>query len=264
MTMHLTEEELVLHFYGEHRSQEARVDAHLDSCPQCQTAWTALREALQMVDDAVVPEPGPGFERAMWARVQQALPAPQPMRHRVWPFSHLASVPALAAAAALVLAVALAGYGIVRVTWKPAADVARGRAASGAAATSKGESDRGRERVLLAALNDHFQQSELLLVELMNAPESGGDLAFERRTADDLLDSSRLYRASAQESGNPRLAAMLQDLESVLVEIARSPAPVNRNDFNSLRARIDGDSLLFKVRAVSRQIQDRQRVLSTE
>jgi len=73
-----------------------------------------------------------------------------------------------------------------------------------------------------------------------------------------------VYRVSATQNGDTRLAAMLQDLESVLVEIARSPDKINRQDFNSLRARIDGDNLLFKVRAVSNQIHDRQRVLSTE
>ena len=59
-----------------------------------------------------------------------------------------------------------------------------------------------------------------------------------------------------------QFAQMLEDLESVLVEIARSPENVNRKDFGSLRARIDNANLLFKVRAVSKQIQDRQRSLT--
>jgi hypothetical protein len=48
------------------------------------------------------------------------------------------------------------------------------------------------------------------------------------------------------------------------VEIARSPEHVTRRDFDSLRARIADDNLLFKVRAVSKQIHERQRSLSTE
>jgi hypothetical protein len=261
MTSHVTEEELILHFYGERRSEEAAVDAHLSECADCQAAWRGLREALQMVDDAAVPEPAAGFEQAMWARVQRALPAQAPARRPERWVGSLGSLASLAAAAAVVLAVGLGGYAL----WPKRAPVSgpvRGQTARATLVKATGAADR--ERVLLTALNNHFQQSELLLVELMNAPETGGDLAFERQTADDLLDSSRLYRASAQQNGNPRLAAMLQDLESVLVEIARSPTPVNRNDFNSLRARIDNDSLLFKVRAVSKQIQDRQRTLSTE
>ena len=36
MTTHLTEEELILHFYGERRSEEPEVDAHLQACSECQ------------------------------------------------------------------------------------------------------------------------------------------------------------------------------------------------------------------------------------
>ena len=263
MTRHLTEDELVLHFYGERRSEEPPIDAHLQACDECRKAFAALRETMQLVDDATVPEPGPDFERAMWDRVRRALPAPGNVGRRTRWLSHLASFPAMATAAAAVLAVGLAGYA-TRSTWMPSPGTPERGAASASSTTSTADAARGRERVLLTALNDHFQQSELLLVELMNAPESGGDLEFERRTAGDLLDSGRLYQASARLTGNPRLAAMLDDLESALVEIARSPDRINPGDFHSLRARIDHDSLLFKVRAVSRQIQDRQRVLSTE
>ena len=266
MTTHLTEEQLILHFYGECRSEEAVVDAHLQACAECQTAWTSLRETLQMVDDAAVPEPGQAFEREIWTRVQRALPVPaaDDAGRRLLGFTkRRPSSSALAAAAALVLAVGLGGY-VVRTLWRPSTATAVNTRVAATPAGTSGDAALGRERVLLTALNDHFQQSELLLVEVMNAPAAGGDLDFERQTADDLLDSSRLYRVSAQQNGDTRLANMLQDLESVLVEIARSPDQINRNDFNSLRARIDGDNLLFKVRAVSKQIHDRQRLLSTE
>ena len=64
-----------------------------------------------------------------------------------------------------------------------------------------------RERVLLTALDDHFQRSEMLLIEVMNASasSSGDELGFERDTADDLVASSRLYRQTAA-NGNARLA----------------------------------------------------------
>jgi hypothetical protein len=43
------------------------------------------------------------------------------------------------------------------------------------------------------------------------------------------------------------------------VEVARSPERIGKKDFESLRARIGGDSLLFKVRAVSSEIRERQK-----
>jgi len=123
----------------------------------------------------------------------------------------------------------------------------------------------GRERVLLTALDDHFARSEMLLVELLNSPATGGsEFTFERAAADDLVDSGRLYRMAAEQNGNLRLADMLEDLEAVLVEVARSPEQMDRREFSSLQARIEDDDLLFKVRAVAQQIHDRRNDLSIQ
>jgi hypothetical protein len=250
---HPNEEDLILHFYGERPEAEATIDEHLGICPSCQTTWTELRGTLQLVDDAPVPEPPAGFERVMWAKVQQQLSVKPPQR---WNFAPLAL------AATVLLAVALGAY-VTRQLSSPGTAGTTGAAAN-LGPVSSADVARGRERVLLTALDDHFQQSELLLVELLNSPETSGSLAFERATADDLIDSGRLYRVTAQQNGNVRLAAMLEDLELVLVEIARSPEQLDKKDLRSLRARIEDDNLLFKVRAVSQQIHDRQKALSTE
>ena len=75
---HPTEDDLILHFYGEGRDNEARVDDHVHACPQCQEVWDDLTETLKMVDAAQVPEPDSGFERVMWARVSRELPDHRP------------------------------------------------------------------------------------------------------------------------------------------------------------------------------------------
>jgi hypothetical protein len=254
MPPHLTEDELILHFYGDGRaSDEAAVDAHLRSCQVCQAMWAEISQSLKMADFVVVPEPDAGFEQAMWTRIRQALPDPTPRRTIVERLFGWRETRGLAAAVAVV---ALAGR-----AWQTPS-----RPAPPAAVVTRAPADpAGRERVLLTALGDHFQRSEMLLVEVMNATATASqEIGFERQTADDLVESSRLYRQAAQQNGNVRLAQMLEDLESVLVEIARSPDQVDRKDFHSLRARIDQDDLLFKVRAVSKQIEDRQKSLSTE
>ena len=83
-------------------------------------------------------------------------------------------------------------------------------------------------------------------------------MAFERATADDLVASGRLYRATAEQAGHVQMAHMLDDLESVLVDLARSPDKLERQALESLRTRIDDDDLLFKVRAVASEIRGRQ------
>jgi hypothetical protein len=254
---HLTDDQLILHFYGEDTIEaEAEVDAHLSTCATCQSTWNELRETLKMMDAASVPEPPSGFERVMWARIEPALP-PRRRPSSIWRFAWMP----IAAAAGVVLAL---GYG-----WVKTHQLAVGSSTPSpvpttvASRTSKPlDPAKARERVLLTALDDHFQQMQVLLVELMNQPDNvRGELAFERASADDLVASGRVYRVTAEQNGDMQLAHMLEDVESVLVEVARSPEKVNAADLKSIRSRIEGQSLLFKVRAVSNEIHNRQRDL---
>lgn len=255
---HLTDEQLILHFYGEDTiDAEAEVDAHLSTCATCQATWAEIRDTLKMVDAASVPEPPQGFERVMWARIEQALP-PRRRPSSIWRFMWIP----ITAAAAIVLAV---GYVSIRNAHQPATTTASsgtGLTPVAARTTKPPDPAKTRERVLLTALDDHFQQMQVLLTELMNTPDNvRGELAFERASADDLVASGRMYRVTAEQNGDMQLAHMLEDLDSVLVEVARSPQKVNAADMKSIRSRIEGQSLLFKVRAVSNEIHNRQRDL---
>jgi hypothetical protein len=255
MNEHPSEEDLMLHFYGEDPlADERRVDEHLAACVACRDAWIELVELLKLVDSATVPEPDSGFERVMWARIQPALPARR-AAWRAWP-RVLAPVAGLAA-------VVVAGVVSWQVLTPRRAPVTTSPAA--VAATQAGDARRARERVLFAALDGHFEETQLLLTELMNAPESGAsDFSFARTTAGDLVASGRLYRATAQRDGDLQLVGTLDDLEAVLVDVARTPDRMDQADLQSLRARIDGASLLFKVRAVANEIRERQKTLVTE
>ncbi|HYN09291.1 MAG TPA: hypothetical protein VES67_18050 [Vicinamibacterales bacterium] len=254
---HPSEDDLILHFYGEgHDGSEPRVDEHLRTCVSCRMAWTDLTETLKLVDAARLPEAPSGFEGVMWARVEQALMVLRPMaptRRSIWSIRQL--VPLTALAALIVAAVALAV-----MSQRPATTVpATGAPASAVAARP----DYTPERMLLTALDSHFEQTELLLVELMNAPDgANSDLDFERATADDLVASGRLYRATAERTGHTRVVQMLEDLEPVLVEVARSPAKVDKNEFKVWRERIGDADLLFKVRVVGNDIRERKQDLN--
>lgn len=254
---HPDEDALVLLFYGDTEpGEERRMAAHIESCATCQPVWQQIRTTLAAVDAAAVPEPPADFERVMWARVQGRLDdmhvAPTPW----WSIRHL--LPAGALAAALIAMFAMGRYwpGTTDATSTPAN--ARVIPASATAPASQSE------RALLVAMDDHLERSELLLVELMNAPTRDGVLeGFERETADDLLSSGRLYRQTATHTGNVHLAAMLEDLEAVLSEIARSPRNLKARDVQALRTRIEEDDLIFKVRVVTDEIRERQKTIST-
>ena len=251
MHSHPTDEDLVLHFYGEAAEQAARIDAHLGECDDCRTNWTALQRTMQMVDSAEVAEAPEGFERVMWARVQPQLPK-RAARLAWWSPRVWAPIAGLAA----VIAVAFAGGRL----WPRA-----GQPATPAANTEAADARTTRERVLLSALGEHFEQTENLLVEIKNTPDGAKiDLGFEQQTARDLVAAGRLYRVTAQQNGDLQLSAVLDDLERVLVDVAGSPEHMNRNDLKSLRARIEDDNLLFKVRALTTAVRERETTLSTK
>lgn len=237
---HPTEDELVLLFYGDTSADdEQRLTAHVETCADCQPVWREIKGSLAAVDAAGIPEPPADFERVMWAKVQRDIgdiqPATQWGAPRVW-------LPVVSLAV-LVLAVTIgpAVWNAIRTT------------------NPTNPTSTQPERALLVAMDEHLERSELLLVELMNADEPG----VEPSAADDLLLSSRLYRQTAAHTGHVELASMLEDLERVLVEIARGPKEMKKNDLDALRTRITDEDLLFKVRVVTDEVRKRQQAIAT-
>ncbi|HYZ84876.1 MAG TPA: hypothetical protein VE621_10750, partial [Bryobacteraceae bacterium] len=113
-----------------------------------------------------------------------------------------------------------------------------------------------RERVLLVALSDHLERSQMVLAEIMNAPDQKTvDIAGERIIAENLLDANRLYRQTATATGQTGVTSVLEDLERVLAEIAHSPDHLSSAEVDELRRRIESQGLLFKVRVVGSKLQ---------
>jgi hypothetical protein len=122
-----------------------------------------------------------------------------------------------------------------------------------------GEAPGGPERILLVAVGDHLERSEMLLVELVNAPADRADIGAERLQAQELVGASRLYRAAVDRAGEPGLASVLEELERLLVEVAHRPAAISPEELSALRARIESRGLLFKVRVLEWQVREKQK-----
>ena len=241
MNTHLSEDELILHYYGEtEAADEARIESHLSSCAECQFANQQLRGVMTLVDSAAPVEAPLGFERVAWARLEPALDQPK----RGW----FVWVPQLAlggGVAALVMVAFLAG----RFTSTEPAGVTT--PASPVASASP-------ERVLLAEVGDHLDRTQMMLVELANAESDHADvLAGEQGRAVDLVAANRLIRQSAEQSGDVVIADVLEDLERVLLEIANSPADASSNDLTDLQSRITDEDLLFRVRVIASEMRRR-------
>ena len=114
------------------------------------------------------------------------------------------------------------------------------------------------ERVLQAAVGDHLDRTQMMLVELANADTDHADvLAGEQARAADLVAVNRLIRQSAEQSGDAAIVDVLEDLERVLLEIANAPANATSNDLTDLQSRITTEDLLFRLRVIASEMRQR-------
>jgi hypothetical protein len=118
-----------------------------------------------------------------------------------------------------------------------------------------------RERILLVDLGEHLDRSQRMLVELATSDDSTGsvDIGLEQSRAEQLVAANRLYRQTAASTGDAAIAAVLDDLERVLVDIAASPKTMTQEELDGVRRRIESKELLFKVRVMASQVRARQR-----
>ena len=234
---HVTEEDLVLYYYGEAGARG--VEEHLGSCEACRESYHALQRVLNSVDSLPVPERAHDYEAQVWRSIEGKLPR-RSFASRWFTWKPLAVA---AAMAALVVAAFFAG----REFQKPHGEVAH--------------DGNVRERVLLVAVGDHLERSRMMLVELSNsdAPKHGSlDISYEQRAAEDLIESNRLYRQTAMNSGDEATASLLEDLERVLLEVAHSPSAMSEKQLDDLRKEIEGQGILFKVKVFGDQVEQRQ------
>jgi hypothetical protein len=227
---HIDKDQLVLFYYGESAEAEA-VENHLSCCESCRSELRALQLVLNTVDSVSVPERPADYGHAIWKRLEPRLAVRRRPSIRLW----WIWAPALAA---LLVGAFLAGS-----LWQRA----------GGPGIAKNQSNQQiRERILLVAVGDHLERSQMVLAELDNAPDGKGklDISGERRMAEELLNDNRLYRQTARTTGDNSMASVLDDLERVLLEIAHSPSEISTEQLNDLREQIESRGLLFKVRVL--------------
>lgn len=256
---HLTEEQLVFYHYGEAADSAgaASIEEHLHSCAACEADLIDLRRSLSAVDALPVPDRGDGYGSDVWARIQPSLHR----RSTPWwpPWQALfATRRVVFAGGVLVLVVAAFVAGRFVPAWQPASP---GGQAVGAPALNPQlaavERQQVRERILLIAVGDHLERSQVALVELVNNPAGlNVDISGEQQRARELVSENRLFRQTALTTGDQTVASVLDDLERVLVEIANSPARMSKADFEKVRARIEQQGIIFKVRVLGEHVRE--------
>jgi hypothetical protein len=249
-TQHLTDDDLILHYYGETaRAEQAGAAGHLQQCARCRTEYDRLQRVLGSIDDSAgVVDLPPSFERTVWARLEPALDPPR----RGW-VSWLLTSPAPLALTAAVVVLVIGAFLAGRSLAPPPVT-------SSSATTTGIPAEQVRDRILLTEVGEHLDRSQMALVELVSvAEDASADISAERSRAEQLLADSRLYRQTADDTGDVALSQMLDEIERVLTDVAATPESGSSRDLADVRRRIESRDLLFKVRVVASQLRERQR-----
>ena len=241
---HLSEEQLILHYYGEEDDALA-AERHLGECEDCRTLYGSLQRTLNVVDSLPVPEPGAEYGEQVWKRIEHRLPARRRARW-LWalptPWRWAA---ASAAFAALLVAAFLAG----RFYPHPRQPVQLAAADPQAG-----------ERILLVAVGDYLERSQMVLIELANARSPGSlDISAEQERAVDLVSENRLYRQTAAHTGDAAVGSVLDELERVLLDITHAPSRLSAGELEKLRQRLEAEGILFKIRVLGSNVRNQER-----
>ncbi|HUP46543.1 MAG TPA: hypothetical protein VM779_13640, partial [Thermoanaerobaculia bacterium] len=105
-------------------------------------------------------------------------------------------------------------------------------------------------KLLLVVVSDHLDTSGRVLLEVANAGP-GGQLLSQPRRAGDLVAANRIYRQTALQRGDEHIAALLAELEPILLEVANAGETLEGRQLADLQKRIESKGLLFKVRVMS-------------
>jgi hypothetical protein len=237
---HLTEEELIANYYGEEPDGNTSPDtmaAHLRACRECGARYSELQQSLERLRPEPVPTRAANYGEQVWQRLSPALPPHQPRQPRWRNWFHLRILIVTAACAALTTLAFVGGR-----YWER--HFTRTQQIAGGSTTPS------TQRVVLVVLTDHLDRTERLLVALDHAdasdPAENSQLQSEAR---ELLASNRLYRSTANETGDPALARTLERVEGVLAEVANNPN-LSTADLARLREEMNTEGILFEIRVL--------------
>jgi anti-sigma factor RsiW len=244
---HISEEQLTLHYYGD-AERAPEVEAHLRACAECRRCFERLKSVLAEVEaspEMAVPPRGEDYAGEVWRALEPKLGAAP---RRAWwrmDWSEWRATQRWATAGALA-AMLLGAFLLGRISHTPTAPEEAVNA------------EQVRERILLVAVGEHLERSQMVLVELSNASKNGTvNISNEQRAARELVGANRLYRQTAASAGQQGLAGALEELERSLIEIANSPPEVSSAELARLQRRLEAQGILFKVRVLGSQVEQR-------
>lgn len=229
---HLSEEDLIELYYGEGSSA---ANFHVQACRECSAQYAELRQTLEAVDPATVPQRSADYGDRVWESLRPRL-IPYQKKSAGWRTWTQWRAAALTVGCAMLLAATFIGGRYRERRSKPP--------------VAQNANPQATQRVVLVVLTDHLDRTERLLVALQHANSSDtAENAQLQSEARELLASNRLYRSTASHSGDPAVAAALERLEGVLAEVANDPN-LTAADLERVRHEMNTEGILFEIRVL--------------
>jgi hypothetical protein len=247
---HLSEEVVILVYYGE--PVDEAVKKHLAACPDCREEVRKVAAVLNALQDYTVPEPQPAFEQLLWQRIAPAI-RPRVAQPRLWHYWWQYRWQRWVLAPGLVCLL-IGSFFVGRLSMSRSIN----RPVTVPSTLAGIMSDSGRERILLVALGDHLERSQMVLVEIANGkPGSAAEFQLTQQRAQNLVGENRLYRQAAQLSGDTEFSDLLDELERVLTDIANRPSDLSSPELEQIQHRIESRGLIFKIRVTGSNLQQK-------
>ena len=246
---------MALHYYAALAHEEsADLRRHLDACGDCRAEWDALRRTL----DAAAPRAlfpreeevdWQAFARATVARARSAGESESPAR-RSW-------LPAFARLAAVAAAVAIAVVAVWSSRKRPAGET------HPPIASLMESAHVIEDRLARQGAARYLSDSRALLVNLVGpaAPcrrdHGVYDITLEKEKSRQLLRRKNLYEGDLLALRDRRLATLLGQLESVLMQVTSLDDCATPRQIHDLREQIEARRILLRIDLVTREMEGR-------
>ncbi len=240
----ISDDDLLLLYYGEH--DDPLLASKVANDDELARRFDQLSGELENLEHLTVPEQD-HYGAAVWQRISSRLTQSEGPGLRWWdrlwqPRFSLASV-------AGVLGVAALAFWLGKQSSEPdTIPLADSVDPLGSVLNA--------ERLLTARLADHLSATDMLFTQVSNRSElpdpASSEAGRETDWAAQLLVSNRIYRHAAANAGQAPLAALLDEIEPLLLELARADADTALVDDEPA-----GADVMLRVRVMNQKLAQR-------
>ncbi|MFC1502108.1 zf-HC2 domain-containing protein [bacterium] len=230
--------------------QQKAFKGHLNSCKECQAAFSELTSAAEIMNRRVRPEPDSTFWNGYWDRLTEKMAEDGPKAstagswmQRIRLRWHIDPVWTFRIAGAVGLIVI--GIFVGRITYQSSRENRSGQLVMTEPVSTE-----------FAALNqrtqNYLQRSKVLLLGLMNFDTETEDtyaldLPYQKQISQNLVREAGFLKERLSEPAQNQLRSLVADLEVILLQIANLEVENDLSTIEMVQSGVDRRAILLKI-----------------